>query len=198
MDINNIQKREIVRIFDQTNAYWSPQTVYNELFLKAQQNYFQDRLRVRGHLFLNEVYDALGMHRTSEGALLGWVYQGEAFETFLWRENEVTGTFDVIFLPEGQIWDKLDTPKEVEPEVEPEFEHVFLVAVSVVSQDRDDAQMKLMEELKIILQPENPIECWWIAEDDRLDGSDCDSAIFVPMGSQKEWSARSGGINRPF
>jgi hypothetical protein len=28
------------------------------------------------------------------------------------------------------------------------------------------------------------IDCWWIAEDDRIDGSDNDSAVFVPKGFQ--------------
>lgn len=30
------------------------------------------------------------------------------------------------------------------------------------------------------------IDCWWIAEDDRIDGSDNDSAIFVPWGAQAD------------
>jgi hypothetical protein len=34
--------------------------------------------------------------------------------------------------------------------------------------------------------PDSGIDCWWIAEDDRHDGSDNDSAIFVPQGSQAD------------
>jgi hypothetical protein len=30
------------------------------------------------------------------------------------------------------------------------------------------------------------IDCWWIAEDDRHDGSDNDSAIFIPRGAQQD------------
>ena len=30
------------------------------------------------------------------------------------------------------------------------------------------------------------MECWWIAEDDRRDGSDNDSAVFVHPGKQME------------
>lgn len=33
------------------------------------------------------------------------------------------------------------------------------------------------------------IEQWWIAEDDRTDGSDNDSAIFVPRGSKADMSS---------
>jgi hypothetical protein len=33
---------------------------------------------------------------------------------------------------------------------------------------------------------EGQIDSWWIAEDDRHDGSDLDSAIFVPRGAQSD------------
>lgn len=45
----------------------------NEFFLRTQQNFSNDMLRARGHLFLNEVYDVLGMERSKEGAIVGWV-----------------------------------------------------------------------------------------------------------------------------
>ena len=43
-------------------------------YLKAQENYFNDLLRYRGHLFLNEVYDGLGIPRSKAGQLVGWIY----------------------------------------------------------------------------------------------------------------------------
>jgi len=30
------------------------------------------------------------------------------------------------------------------------------------------------------------LDAWWVANDERYDGSDCDSAVFVPMGKQDE------------
>lgn len=52
-------------------------TEHNFCFLKAQQCTANDMLHARGHLFLNEVLDLLGMQRTSEGAVLGWLDHGD-------------------------------------------------------------------------------------------------------------------------
>lgn len=49
----------------------------NLTFLKKQQKYATQRLEAVGHLFLNEVYDMLGIPRTSAGAIVGWVYDKE-------------------------------------------------------------------------------------------------------------------------
>jgi len=64
------------RFFDETNKHWEKQSDYNLQFLKNVQNNMNDRLRAHGHVFLNDVYDALGFERTSEGAIVGWVIGG--------------------------------------------------------------------------------------------------------------------------
>ena len=61
------------RFFDEGSPNWSPEPEYNLLFLKCQQNYLNDMLHARGHLFLNEAYDALGIPRTKAGSVVGWV-----------------------------------------------------------------------------------------------------------------------------
>jgi hypothetical protein len=64
------------RFFDQLSTEWSRDPEYNLVYLKHQQSYFNHMLRARGHVFLNEVYDALGIERSKEGNVVGWVFGG--------------------------------------------------------------------------------------------------------------------------
>jgi len=61
------------RFFDESCEQWSKNPEYNLMFLRSQQNYYNDMLKSRGHVFLNEVYDALGIPRTQAGAVVGWM-----------------------------------------------------------------------------------------------------------------------------
>ena len=65
------------RFFDEMSTEWSKTGEYNLMFLKAQQNYFNNLLLARGHVFLNEVYDALGIPRSSAGSLVGWLVNND-------------------------------------------------------------------------------------------------------------------------
>lgn len=83
---NRIDKTEnfsqYARLFDDACIGWTKDSEYNMHFLKDQQNYCNDLLKSRansstikrGYLFLNEVYDILGIPRTKAGAVVGWVY----------------------------------------------------------------------------------------------------------------------------
>jgi hypothetical protein len=65
------------RFFDHNSPSWNPQPDYNIVYLRCQQNTLNDQLRSRGHVFLNEVYDALGIERTKEGSVVGWLWEGK-------------------------------------------------------------------------------------------------------------------------
>lgn len=56
---------------------WTKDPEANLIFLRAQQRWANDRLRSMGHVFLNEVYDSLGLPRSSAGATMGWIYDPE-------------------------------------------------------------------------------------------------------------------------
>lgn len=65
------------RYFDEGCVGWTKDSEYNLCFLKIQQEYANELLKRRGHLFLNEVYDMLDIPRTKAGAVMGWIYDKE-------------------------------------------------------------------------------------------------------------------------
>ena len=62
------------RFFDEASRHWEKNSEYNMMFLNATQEYMNNRLKAYGHLFLNEVYDALDIPRTEAGNVVGWIY----------------------------------------------------------------------------------------------------------------------------
>jgi len=68
---------EYARFFDESSPYWERNADYNLMFLRAEQTHANNLLRANGYLFLNEVYDRLGLPRTSVGQIVGWHYDSE-------------------------------------------------------------------------------------------------------------------------
>ena len=67
----------VLATFTKESSHWSKDPEYNRIFLQAQQNYFNDKLKIKGYIFLNEVFEALGMQETKAGHNLGWTkYNG--------------------------------------------------------------------------------------------------------------------------
>jgi hypothetical protein len=66
---------QYARVFDETSAMWDYEEVFNRLFIKQNEVYANDMLKHRGYLFLNEVYDMLGLPKTRVGQLVGWIYE---------------------------------------------------------------------------------------------------------------------------
>lgn len=63
------------KFFDESSREWDPDPNYNLNFLLNLQEQMTWMLQSKGHLFLNEVYDALGIPRTPEGCVVGWLYE---------------------------------------------------------------------------------------------------------------------------
>lgn len=69
-----IEYSDYARFFDDGCAGWTKDSEHNLYFLKCQQNYANERLKTRGYLFLNDVYEMLGIPKTKAGQIVGWVY----------------------------------------------------------------------------------------------------------------------------
>lgn len=65
---------DYAKFFDEGCVAWSKDPEYNLMFLKQQQRFLNDLLKSRGHVFLNEAYDAVGIDRTTAGQVVGWIY----------------------------------------------------------------------------------------------------------------------------
>lgn len=73
------------RLFDDSCPNWKKNAELNRLFIQCQESYANHRLQAYGHVFLNEVYDWLGLPRSPEGAVVGWVMDcsdGDAYINF--------------------------------------------------------------------------------------------------------------------
>lgn len=63
------------RWFDRSSDQWTEDPEYNKVWIQAQVEMFNRLLRVRGYVFLNEVYERLGLPVTKEGQVVGWYYE---------------------------------------------------------------------------------------------------------------------------
>lgn len=94
--------------------------------LRQRENYLNDRLRIRGHVFLNEVLEELGFDHTEAGALVGWLWLPEdpnfnGISFMCWGDRDrnsidpmMMNNADGIFLDfnhTGEIYKRLDEVK---------------------------------------------------------------------------------------
>lgn len=105
------------QLFAENNVNWTPNPNTNWFFLNAQERYWNDRLQSRGHVILMEVLDSLGLERTPESCVVGWVageQERDGYISFGINENErservrdfMTGAEDTIWLDfnvDGQV-----------------------------------------------------------------------------------------------
>lgn len=107
-------------IAEESSTCWDPNEDYTSQNLAAVQLWANRRLERKGHLFLNEVYDQLGLSRTREGAVVGWLKNGEGdnyvsfgdFDASIYRVpsddyTRVDSNFIVDFNVDGVIWDRI-------------------------------------------------------------------------------------------
>ncbi len=115
---------EYSRLFSENNQNWSPAREVNLMFLRAKQNYANDRLKAKGFLLLNDVYDDLGFDRTTPGAVVGWVWdpngnsEGDNYVDFnIWTDKSMERLHEFMvghensilldFNVDGVVYDKI-------------------------------------------------------------------------------------------
>lgn len=117
--VSYVTANPYVRYFDENSVAWTKTPEYNKQFLLTAQSMFNDLLKARGHVFLNDVLDRLGFEHCSVGAITGWLYDGDGdgFIDFGFNnlENDDVRAFlngseryvRLEFNVDGPIWDKI-------------------------------------------------------------------------------------------
>lgn len=73
-DYNLSDYSPFARFFDDGCSGWDPNPEYSLMFLNQQQNWANEKLKRQGYLFINDVYEMLGIPKCREGQVHGWVY----------------------------------------------------------------------------------------------------------------------------
>jgi hypothetical protein len=120
LEIHDTQKGEVrkiravkgdlsqyARVFDDVSSKeWNRDPETNLFFIKCQQNHLNDKLQAKGHVLLNDAYDALGLSRTSAGCVVGWVKgNGDDFIDFgLFRRDNMDEMHSFMIGENRAIW----------------------------------------------------------------------------------------------
>lgn len=70
----SIVESDYAKFFDEYCTGWDKNPEYNLSFLKNQQRFANEKLKAQGYLFLNDVYESLGIPKTQAGQSVGWLY----------------------------------------------------------------------------------------------------------------------------
>lgn len=82
VDVMNGLPSDYARYFAHGEARgWEQNDNYNELFLKGQQNAANHILYTNKILFLNDIYDMLGIDRSISGQAVGWIMDEDSEES---------------------------------------------------------------------------------------------------------------------
>lgn len=104
--VDNLGLSPYARIFEEGNVNYTKSNTINRSFIEGARKKFQHDLDTRGHVFLNEVYQYLGFEHTPEGAVVGWLKNGDGDGVIDFITRNVLTEADVRFVNgyEPAIW----------------------------------------------------------------------------------------------
>lgn len=92
------------RLYDETTTrYWEKNATLNAMHVMGVLNQCQNILISRGHIFLNEVYDQLGLERSTAGQIVGWYWKGDG-DNFIDFGLDTPAARDFVEGHERSVW----------------------------------------------------------------------------------------------
>lgn len=106
-------KSEYSQVFDSNCMNWDKDQKFNLMFLKAEQDYYNDLLKVRGYVFLRDIYEKLGFPITRKTLFAGWVYDlenpiGDNYIDFGITTNGNESDIELDFNVDGDITSRFE------------------------------------------------------------------------------------------
>lgn len=93
----------VVKCCNREWLHWCKDRSLNELLVRHLLGYCYDKFRIRGYLFLYEVYQELDFPLTKQSLKAGWVFDKEHEDDYMWtiwtkndNEADVYITFEPI------------------------------------------------------------------------------------------------------
>lgn len=107
-DTNSLYS-DYAKCFDDGCKGWDKDPEMNLMFLRRTQDYANERLKRRGYLFLNDVYEMLGIPHTKAGQVVGWIYDekhpvGDNYIDFGIYNLDIAKNRDFVNGYERSIW----------------------------------------------------------------------------------------------
>lgn len=138
-----------------TSSQWNENIEYNRMFLSAQETYFNHLLKAQGHLFLNEIYDGLGLKRTQAGATHGWII-GCGDDHIEFTVKELALAPDMLYVDFnvwGVIYDKAFTDKK-DVCYKPSWQEKYMdeAMISVIKKYTDNDLHNVREGMKSVMK----------------------------------------------
>lgn len=99
--------------FNKNCPGWGENSEFNMLYLKTQQQFFADKFKAQGYLFVRDIYESLGIAVTKESCELGWHKNRGDIVNVLFGFDQIEGTNDFelgfVCYPILDYFDKEDT-----------------------------------------------------------------------------------------
>ena len=108
-----------------TSIFWDSNPLSNLNTLRSAENWATCELRIKKHLFLNDVLEYLGMDPVPHGQLVGWLYNrdadsnngdnfvdfglcdGYSYDEIMCDQDTLKKSIRLNFNCQGEIWDKI-------------------------------------------------------------------------------------------
>lgn len=94
----NAKKINVVKCFGCTQPLWTNNKELNKRMVDMELEYCYAKFKAQRYLFLNEVYQKLGIPCTRQGQLAGWVFDKDHAEDYMWTVWTKNDEYDDVYI----------------------------------------------------------------------------------------------------